>query len=214
MGKTEDSAEDKSRLIAGIEADARSEAEKIIEGARKAAEERLSAAGKRVEVILGEAEKKAEEQAEEAAKRTETAAAVENRRMSLRMRERIIRKAEDEARRRLASMIGEPEYTDILKGWIVEAAIGLNDSQPSISASKNEITLLSQPLLREVEKDVGDLTGRKIKLKVSKGPPLLDQGIVLTAADGKAVLNNQVTQRITRYRSEILKLVYKDLFGE
>ena len=198
-------------LTNGIEEEARSEADRIIRDAEKKAEERKKAVYAQVERIIGDAEEKADEQIRRITKNFISAAGVETRRISLRVREQVIRETMDRVSGKTAEKVEKPEYRKILIGWIVEAAIGLGAAEAAVNTSREELPLIDEKLLRRAEKEVHDLTGRKIRLSVSKADPLLGQGIVLTGQDGRTAFNNQVRTRLLRYESEIRKIIYQEL---
>jgi vacuolar-type H+-ATPase subunit E/Vma4 len=89
----------------------------------------------------------------------------------------------------------------------VEAAIGLGAPEASVNASAAERRQIDEQLLREARDKVEALTGRKVALTVAEGDPLIPQGVVLTAADGRVEFNNQVATRLLRRQSEIRKTI-------
>jgi len=52
-----------------------------------------------------------------------------------------------------------------------------------------------------------EMTGRKVSLMLTDGDPLIPQGVVLKAADGRVEFNNQVATRLLRRQSEIRKTI-------
>ncbi len=199
-------------LITGIKQDARAEAEKILDDAQRIIGERRAASENQAEAILKDAKKKADEQIKAIRRNTASAIAVETHRISLRVRDQIIRTVLDRIKENLKCMIEKPEYRQVLVGWIVEAAIGLNVPEAEVSVSALETKAFDDSILSEAEVKVRELTGRKVSLKKSPGDPPLAQGIVLKAANKPIIFNNQVQTRLLRYQSEIRKLIYKQMF--
>ncbi|MBN1837034.1 MAG: hypothetical protein JW820_14355 [Spirochaetales bacterium] len=205
-----------SDLIAGIRRDARAEAERLIDEARAAAEERVKAAEVQAAGILEEARGKAEAQAKSLHAQAVSAARMEARRTSLKVREEALRRVLQAVRERLGELAGAPAdkdggYRDVLLGWVVEAAIGLNVPEATVNVSAQERRFLDEKLLREAQARVEELTGRKVALTPAEGDPLVGQGVVLRSADGRLEFNNQVSTRLLRYQSEIRKLVFEAL---
>jgi vacuolar-type H+-ATPase subunit E/Vma4 len=208
-------------LIAGITRDAEAEAERLLEEAREAAEERLQAAEGQGARILEEARAKAETQARTVHAQATSALRMESKRAALKVREEVLRRVLQAARDRLAAMVETPagarvsgggaSYGQILLGWIVEGAIGLNVPEAEVNVSARERAFLEPELLRQAERTVKELTGRTVALKPAKGDPLPAQGVVLRSADGRLEFNNQVSTRLLRYQSEVRKKVFEAL---
>lgn len=200
-------------LITGIVEDASREAEKIRGEAEKNAADRRQAAKSQVTVILKEGEDLARKQAAEVSSNRERTVAVELRRTRLRIREEMIARTLLGVRAKLAAMIGQPEYSQILSDWICEAAIGLNAPQAAINASAPERELIDGALLSRAEKQVRAESGAVVSLALTDQPPLPLQGVTLTAEDGRTAFNNQVETRLLRYQSEIRKIIHNRLFS-
>lgn len=198
-------------LIEGIAADARAEAERLVEEARRAGEERLKAAQAQSLRILQEAREKADSQARSVHDQALSSIRIEGRRTSLAVREEALRRVIRRARERLSALSDTDEYRRVLLGWIVEAAIGLNVPEALVNVSAGERRFLDPGLLREAERRVKELTGRKVSLKAASGDPLVGQGVVLVSADGRVEFNNQVSTRLLRYQSEIRSIVFEAL---
>jgi len=204
----------KARLITGIKEDAQKEADKIITQVRLSIEEREKTIEKKINRIMNEATIKAKEQAESILKNVKSSIAVEKKRHSLRIRDQLVNMTIDKAKTGIAAMIGKPGYEEVLLRWIIEAALGLNVDEAEVNSSRKEIQYITKELLTKAEKTLLSLTGKKIILKKSQDNPLLAQGVVLTAKDGKTAFNNQVPTRILRYQTEIRKIIYSTLYGE
>jgi vacuolar-type H+-ATPase subunit E/Vma4 len=206
--------EGKSKLISGIQEDAQGEAERILEDAATYVKERRLAGENKIARILEEAKKKAEEQVNAVKRNMEATIAVEIRRIELRVRDRIIQEALEEVKKALFEMIGSQNYRKIIIDWIVEAAIGLNAASAEVNVSIKEKGMIDDTLLGEAEEEIKNLTGKKVRLIRSEKEPLLAQGVVLTAENGKTAFNNQVSTRLLRYGSEIRRKIHEALFGD
>jgi vacuolar-type H+-ATPase subunit E/Vma4 len=199
-------------LIEGIAQDAQAEAQRLVEEAEKAAAERRQAAERQAAEILGEARRKAAEQAAGVKRQAASAAKMQTKRIALRVREQAARQVLEQARLRLAQMIGTPEYREVLLGWIVEAAIGLGLPEATVNASSPELPLLEGGLLEEAQRRVRELTGREVRLTRADGDPLAGQGVVLVGRGGRLAYNNQVSTRLLRRQTEIRKMIYDGLW--
>jgi vacuolar-type H+-ATPase subunit E/Vma4 len=208
---TSDPRDGKTELLQGIERDASAEAAGIIRQAQTAADERRKAATAQAAAILTETRAKAQEAARAISRHGEQAAGVEARRITLRAREEITRRVLEEATRRLAGQVGEPSYRDVLKGWIVEAALGLNAPEAEVLASGPEMLAIDEALLAEAAREVKTLAAMDVRLHRSRKQPLARQGVVLTSSDGRTAFNNQVATRMERYQTEIRKLIHDSL---
>ena len=69
--------------------------------------------------------------------------------MSLKEQELLFEAATSEAFRRLAEWVKDPGYREILKGWIVEAAVGLEAEKALVATSQAEARHMDDALLRE-----------------------------------------------------------------
>jgi vacuolar-type H+-ATPase subunit E/Vma4 len=183
-----------------------------VEEAEKTAAERREAAARQAGEILGEARRKSAEQAAGVKRQAASAAKMQTKRIALRVRERAARQVLEQARLRLERLIGEPEYRQVLLGWIVEAAIGLGLPEATVNASAPELPLLEEGLLVEAQRRVRELTGREVRLTRAGGDPLAGQGVVLVGRGGRLAYNNQVSTRLLRRQSEIRKMIYDGLW--
>ena len=204
-------AEGKAQLLSGIERDARAEGAKLRASADQGAAERLKAAELQAATIRDEAKRRAQEAVQGIARQGEQAAAVETRRMGLKVREQVSRRTVEDASRKLAGMVGQPGYRSVLQGWVVEAVLGLNVPEAEVLASGPEMAQIDDTLLREAEREVEALAGVPVRLRRSSAQPLSGQGVVVTSLDGRTAFNNQVVTRMERYQSDIRKLIYKAL---
>jgi vacuolar-type H+-ATPase subunit E/Vma4 len=203
---------EKAALISGIEADARAEEEKIIREAEAQAAEKRKYSEKQIESLLNDAQEKAKEQAQTAKNKIISAAEREVKRCSMRVRDTIVQDIMDRVEKKLRPMTGDENYKSVLVNWITEAAIGLGAESAQINASEEERALINDHMLSEIARGTQKQTGKQISLTLSDAKPLLSQGVVLTAADGRTAFNNQVRTRILRKQREIRTLIYNTLF--
>jgi vacuolar-type H+-ATPase subunit E/Vma4 len=201
----------KTQLLSGITRDAGAEAAEIVRGAEQAVAERVKAAAAQAAAIRDEATKRGEETARGIARQGEQAAAVECRRLSLKVREEVSRRILTGATQKLEELVGNAEYRAVLRGWIVEAALGLGASEAEVRASAREMAQIDEGLLAEAAREVAAITGNQVRLRRSEERQTAAQGIVVTSSDGRTAFNNQVVTRMERYQSDIRKLIYEAL---
>lgn len=201
-------------LLAGIAREAELKAAQIAEEAAAYARSRAEAAEAQAREILRKAEEASEAQARTVLRNAEARAAVEARKALLRGRDGLIQETLEAARRIVARAAEESGYGDVLREWIVEAAVGLSVPKARVNASREDLPRITEDLLREAEREVLELTGKPVRLSRVEQDPLPAQGVILTAEDGRLAYNNQVPVRFLRAQSDIRKLVHAALFGE
>ena len=203
----------KSSLIAGMENDARAEANSIINEAQKQSEERARSAQKQVDAILKEAGQRASDQYESIKRTIIAGAKVEVNRKNMEIRRRVLDVVDENVRAYFQSLQKKPEYKKILQDWIVEAAVGLDSVAIQISVPPVERTFLDKQMLKEAETRVKKISGNDVKLSVTDQPGLVGQGVILTAADGKTAFNNQLSSRLRRRQKEIQMMIMEKIFS-
>lgn len=201
----------KQGLLDGIGEDAAAEAESLLREAREAASERERAALTQAATLLEDARSKSRIAVQAIERQAQQATGVEARRISLRVREQVSRRVLEETALRLERMTREPGYRNVLKGWIVEAALGLDAAVAQVLASAPEMSLIDDKLLAEASAEAGRLAGTAVRLERSKARPADHQGVLLTSRDGRTAFNNQVPTRLDRKRAQIRKLIYAAL---
>lgn len=201
-------------LMSGIAADARREAERLVEEAHAAARRRQASTDGQVADMLAAARKRADEQAEAIRTQHRSAGDMEARRITLRVREQVMGRVIDGIRRRLDAMRHDPAYRDVLLAWVVEGCIGLNEPAVTVNGSAPEQTMLDEALLNAAARKVKELTGRTVTPTREDGDPILSQGVRVSSPDGRIAFSNDVSTRLLRYQSEIRKMVYGALFDK
>jgi vacuolar-type H+-ATPase subunit E/Vma4 len=206
--------DEKHPLISGIENNAFTEAEKIKKEAEKQAAERIKYLDKQIDSILRDAEEKARTESDVIKNKSLSSVDVEIKRKELRSRDKMLNEIQERVKKELGALIGKEEYRKVLLNWISEAAIGLSVGRAFVSASVDEMGVIDRNLLAGAEKKVKTITGRSVSLKLSAGPVIGPQGVILTAEDGRTAFNNQVAVRLLRKQREIRKLINQELYGD
>lgn len=204
----------KAALIASIESDAQAEEQRIIKEAEEQAAEKRLYAEKKVEAILNESRQKAEEQAKTIKSRILADTDSEIKRTFLKQQDAIMQDIISQAEKRMSSIIDDPDYRNVLVNWITEAALGLDVESAEINASQKERLLINEQMLAEVKEKIQKDSGKNIELALSQLPPLENQGIVLTATNGRIAFNNQVKTRFARSQRKIRTIIYNTLFSD
>jgi len=202
------------QLLRGIAEQAKQEAERIISEADIQAGEIVKNARRKAGLILDEAGEKCEQQAGVIRRKNAQNIEAERRRMRLKAQEELFSLALKKVRDSLSTLKGKPEYPGILKGWIVEGAIGLGQDRLSVNSSTEERPLLTGSLLKEAEKEIGEKTGRRVKIELSKEAPLMSQGVFLSSANGRLAFNNLIEARLQRYSTAVRKMIYQQIQAE
>jgi vacuolar-type H+-ATPase subunit E/Vma4 len=205
---------DAASLLNGIIQDVDRQIRELEEEAASYARTRKENAAKQVEEILRKARESADAQCSALIKNAESKVSIERRKMTLRVRDSIIQETLDAARVVCAESIEKPGYDKVLEGWIVEASAGLSAEAATINASREELPLITDALLRRAEKATAEFTGKSVKLRKIEGDPLPAQGVVLTTEGGKLAYNNQVPTRFLRAQTDIRKRIHSVLFNE
>jgi vacuolar-type H+-ATPase subunit E/Vma4 len=205
---------DGEAIVSGIEADALTEEQQILKEAEKQAAEKRSYAEKKVESMLEDAQKEAAQQADKIKKKMASSVELELKRRSLNVRGEVMRDIMSRIENKFGSMMSDGNYKAILASWLTEAAIGLDAKSAYINASEMELAFVDEQLISQVSEEVREKTGKQISLQLTKAPPLKNQGVVLTAQDGRTAFNNQVKTRMLRKEREIRMAIYDALFTD
>lgn len=207
----EQSLNDAEAIVAGILADADAEAARLLAEADEYAAAAAERARAQAEAIRAEARAKSDAQAAAIKAEAESKAAIERRKRALLSQERLASGIVERAAAEVAAMAGRPGYRDTLLAWITEAAIGLSAESATVNASKADLPLIDDALLREAERAALEATGKATKLRKVEGDPVLGQGVYLTADGGRLAYDNRAATRFERYRAEIRRRVYTAL---
>lgn len=214
MRVNEDTGNSMEALVSGMEQEAQQEADKVIAGAQKEAERKILYTERQVESILNEAAKRAEAQAEKIRQQALSGVAVEAKRRSMNIQEDMHREVLHRAVSKLEMLADIDGYREVLNGYIVEAAVGLDVSAARVNASEHERSMITKELLVEAEKRVKRVTGKNVRLTLSGEPPLKKQGVVLTSEDNRTAYDNRIDTRLIRKSEEIRQYIHERLFGD
>jgi vacuolar-type H+-ATPase subunit E/Vma4 len=204
---------DKLNLISNIESDAEREAEEIVVQAEKQAQERKKYAEMQVQSITKDAEERAQKQSESVERTIMSSVKVEVKRKILQVRVKAIDIVLERVRAELSAMQQKSAYRNVLQAWIVEGVLGLESESVLVNASAAERKLITDQMLADAERKIKKVSGRGVNIKLSPEPALKNQGIMVTAEDGRTAFNNQVEARIARYGQRIQNEIFDSLFN-
>ena len=207
------SSGDRAELISGIGDDAKQEAARIIEDAKKTVSDKQMSKEMQINSIKKDTDKKIEQQLAFIEKNKLSAISVEQKRIELKVREKIVSNVTGKVKAKIAEKAEDPSYPEILKGWVLEAAIGLGEEEAIINGSPKELKIMTDSFIGDAAKKYNALTGRNVILKKAEKNPLFAQGIVLSSKDNRTAFNNQVPTRLMRYQTEVMKMIYKEFFA-
>lgn len=202
------------RLLQGITEQAREESKKIVDDAERQAKEIVEGARKKADSIRKEAEARVEKQGEEIRKKYRQLTETEQRKARLSVQEQLFKDAMQKVREGLAALRGQNGYVEVLKGWIVEGALGLAQDTLRVNASKDDRALLTEGVLKDCGEEVKKQSGRSVKFELSPGTPMERQGVFLSSENGRLAYNNLVEARIQRYSMEIRRMIYRPIQSE
>jgi vacuolar-type H+-ATPase subunit E/Vma4 len=198
---------DLSLLMEGIRADADAKIEEIEAQAAASASAKLRKAAEKATAIEAEAAQTA--RARELAVKAifEARLKTETRKLELESEERFMRRVLDQAVAEYAKAEDSPEYGDRLFAWACEAAIGISSPEAEIRASEAEAGYLNAEFLARVEHRVFELSGRSIRLSISKELPLDRQGLLLESENGRLRYDNSASARLARAEAAMRGLI-------
>jgi V/A-type H+-transporting ATPase subunit E len=195
-------------LIAQIREDAQKEADRIIEEARTAADSKIRSAEGRAERLKKDAEERAAAKAEEINKGIDSSVKIRKKRLRLKKNEEIVRSVFARVRQAMKAEADKPEYRATLKGWLLEAALGLDQPEIIVTVSEAEQTHCDRKLLQEVEEEYKERTGKNIQIHVSE-ENAEEQGAASRTPDGRLEYRTQVSTLIARGEGGFRRMIYK-----
>jgi len=198
------SAEYTDQLFGGILEGAKTDAAAIIDRAENEAKTIQSSYGKKIIVAVEQEKQNLEKQLDQIRRKEESSIRNLKRRYLVSRSERLRTMVLDIIATKMASLVDNDSYRDILVGWIAEATIGLDRSQAQVLCSFKE--KVDDEMLREAEALVKKYSGRDVTLKFG-GAKLTGQGVEVSSMDGKVAYNNQVATRLVCHERDLKELM-------
>jgi len=127
--------------------------------------------------------------------------------LKLRRREQVLTHTFTEAHQRLSTILQRPEYADIVRRLISEAAITMGDEAFVIQADATTNRVLDNAFLQDL--------AERLNVHLERGPQLAEgTGIVLTTPDGHRRYDNRLETRLTRIQDNVRTTVFHILAGD
>jgi V/A-type H+/Na+-transporting ATPase subunit E len=200
-----------STLLEGILSEARDEAQKLIDEATAQAKKKKAAAESQSRSILEDAQRRAGEQRAAIMKSAESSTAAEVRRITLRGREALFDKVITRLKEEIAALSRGEEYASILKGWIIEAVLGLGTADGLIEAPERERSIITPAFLKDAAGEIQKLSGREVTLSLAETKAVGGPGIIVYNKERTLAFDNRLEARISRCRRDLIRIVSDDL---
>ena len=151
--------------------------------------------------------RRAQEEARVLREHTVAAAQLEAQALKLKRREELLKRAFADAHQQLASVSQWPDYEQIVRRLIGEAAAKLYADETLIQADESTRRVLSDQMLADLEQELGT--------RMHTGEPLAHStGVVLETLDGHRRLDNTLETRLDRMQETLRTAVYRILMEE
>lgn len=208
------------QIIEDIQAHVKKEADSITQQKVMSLVQRRKSMEQNLASITAEADAKIAEEENRINSRWARHILQEERRVNLALQDRVVRTVNDRAWSRLKILRENPEYSEFLRDWIIEAAIGLGygldsggqQAEARIRCSRKDRNLI-QIDLSEIQERFLALTNRPINLGFDKEVLPPDSiGIILIDAAGRIAYSNTLTDRFRRASQDIHRLVMERIF--
>jgi vacuolar-type H+-ATPase subunit E/Vma4 len=190
-----------SELVAILEKEANAEIERVLDDARRQAEQLAAQANQEAQAFLAEQRQRIEADRKAAQLKSDSAAQVRAAALVLQAKDQAIAEVFSSAEAELSRLQQDKtRYGAILGGLIREAAAGLS-GRITIEASSKDLDLVKQAVkdlkLDAEVKASGDVSG----------------GVRLISSDGRLVVENTLASRVERVRSLLAPEIAARLWG-
>ncbi len=194
-------------LKRAIEEDVRREADRILADAQARAENIRRRAEAQANAERDRILQQARQEAEREHGRVIAAAQLRAQTLKLERREQLLEHVFAEARQQLASILEWPDYAQIARRLVHEAAGRLEADELLIRADERTMQVLSDEVLADLEEEVG------VHLRI--GEPLTQgNGVIVVTPDGHRSYDNTLETRMARMQDGLRAPVYHILMGE
>lgn len=151
--------------------------------------------------------RRAQEEARVLREHTVAAAQLEAQALKLKRREQLLKRVFTDAHQQLASVSQWPDYEQIVRRLIREAAAKLYADETLVRADESTRRVLSDQVLADLEQGLGT--------RMHIGEPLAHfTGVVLETLDGHRRLDNTLETRLDRMQETLRTAVYRILMEE
>ncbi|MGC9393729.1 MAG: V-type ATP synthase subunit E [Anaerolineae bacterium] len=186
---------------------AEQEAQSILDEARAKADSLQKQAETKAEAesdrILEEAHQKAKELLDQAIAKAQLEAQM----LKLQRREQVLMRTFDEAHQRLTTIPERPDYADIVRQLISEAATTMGDEAFVVQADAATNHVMDDAFLQDL--------AEQLDVHLERGPQLEEgTGIMLITPDGHRRYDNTLETRLTRLQGNMRTAVFHILAGD
>ncbi len=195
------------QLIEGILAEARSEAEAIIEHARIEADAQKQRLLEEAASYLPKKETEVAQLTQSMRHSYASSIEMERKRLELEHMSEIHTRVLAEVEKQFYAMRTSERYRGYLLNWIVEGLIGLGQSSALVQVSKDDP--VDDDLLREAEAKAAEILGTPVSLKLDSQFDPFSLGVTVSSLDGGVAYNNRLNTRMRRLRSNIHRMIYQ-----
>ncbi len=192
------------QLFAGIIEAANHEAKAVLAKAQEDVELIKASYAQRIEELNHKEEEISTKQINQIERSEELTMRNLERRYRVSLTQRLRKMVIEETAKKMAALVGTPEYRSVLVGWIAEGAVGLDREEAQVYCSFKE--KVDDAMLREAEELVKRSVGKVVKLQFG-GAVLTGQGVEVASMDRKVAYNNQVVTRLIRFERELKELM-------
>lgn len=186
---------------------AEEEAQVILDEARAKADSIHRQAQDKAEIESEHIREEARQTAQNLLDQTRAKAQLAAQMLKLRRREQVLTHTFDKVRQRLATLPQQPDYADIVRRLIREAATYMGDSAFIVQADTATERVLDNAFLEDIT--------QQLNVRFERGPQLEEgTGIVLTTPDGHRRYDNTLETRLTRVQDSVRSTVFHMLAGD
>lgn len=211
-------SESSSELLTSILQSAEAEARTILKTADSRAEETVDSAREKAARILNEADKKALAYRKEVKKNSGSTLNLLQSRQELKNSQKLYSAVLNRVKQSIKKLSESDSYKDLLKDFVMEAALGLGENPEEgdyiINGGTIERALMDNKFLSELKAELKSRFSEDHSFILSSSPPLPEQGIEITDSSGRRAFRNSFSARMLRYELEIRELIDARLFNE
>jgi vacuolar-type H+-ATPase subunit E/Vma4 len=195
--------------------EAQEEADRILQAARQAAHEALEAAKAEADREAAAGEQQATERAESRLRANAASASAEARSRLLKARSEIMQQAVEGTAQRLDEIRARPEYPELLKALVLEAALTLAaHSDLTVLIDPRDASLVTDDFLGSVEIILTFSHNLGTKLSLGRETIETSGGAVLCARGSNIRCDNTLEERLRTARPELYRMVSQEVVGQ
>lgn len=200
-----------AQMIASIQADAESQAKRLLDEARSAADAEQRRTDEEAEAVRTEIVRRASEKARRGLARAQAVATAEARRIVLRARESAVQSVLERVRGELDAMrANEPVYRESLLALAKEALRGVASPDARLALAEADRPLTDAAFLDELRSDVGQWSGAKPQITLVFDLPAGSGGCIAQSPNGRIIFDNTLTQRFVRAQRSLRTAILRE----